>query len=53
MLVRAVGAGRGQTAKGDGVSDAVRILIGDLNFHAYAPSLDAGLAMLPKEARDE
>ncbi len=22
---------------------------GDLNFHAYAPSLEAGLAMLPKE----
>lgn len=22
---------------------------GDLNFHAYAPSLDAGLAMLPRE----
>lgn len=24
---------------------------GDLNFHAYAPSLDAGLAMLPRENR--
>lgn len=22
---------------------------GDVEFHAYAPSLDAGLAMLPKE----
>jgi len=22
---------------------------GDLHFHAYAPSLDAGLAMLPRE----
>ena len=24
---------------------------GDVEFHAYAPSLEAGLAMLPKEAR--
>ena len=24
---------------------------GDVEFHAYAPSIDAGLAMLPKENR--
>ena len=24
---------------------------GDVEFHAYAPTLDAGLAMLPKENR--